>query len=243
MQMKRASRAYTRYELRTAAAFAVSYLALFLVSRHFLPSDSYLYPSTSIAIAAVYFGGGRLTPVVFFIALIAALFGHLSIALSLAISIAVALQAYAGAFALRWFGIDPLFRKSRDIFILLGSCALVALIGPSIVGITLVVQGTPFFFQEWEYAYVANVFCFFLMLPFLMRWLTKPRFKRTWPEIVETLVPFALIAGICVLFVFGVRGILGISLSYLLLAPFFGSLSDCDRGSSRSLFLLPPRSS
>lgn len=139
--------------------------------------------------------------------------------------IAVTLLAAAGAYALRARAIDPLFRRLSDIFFVLGTFTVIALITPSFASLALLLNEAwaqptlrdtlPF----WP-VYVSTLASLVVVTPFLLRWLAKPRFARRGWEIVEVVGLFAFLLGIeYFIFYTDVAAVAGISLTYFLLPP------------------------
>lgn len=215
-------RPYSRHEWQIAGTLFVSYLAVSTVAAHYVPAPAELYPAAAIALCALYFGGLRLFPVVYFAALISGVLAGIASPLLIVLPAAITLQAIAGASMLRKLNIDPLFRRYRDTLHLIVTVAAISFIGPTLTAFAVSARGMSYPFAGWGHAYIASLFCLLIITPFVLRWFTKPRFSRTTTEIVETAAVFAVLLGINVLFfVEGVQTVSGISVAYILLVPLF----------------------
>lgn len=213
-------RLYTNQEWRLAGILFVSYVVASLIATLYVPSTTQLHPIFAIGLCALFFGGIRLFPVVYIAALAAGALAGESTSLLLILPLAATLQAVAGAYALRSFHIDPLFRRYRDISHLFLTTLLVSGIEPTLAALTSILRSQPYSLADWGHDYIATAFCFLILTPFILRWFAKPQFSRNIAETFETLAVFAVLIGIsAALFVQGVQTIVGIPTVYLLLGP------------------------
>jgi signal transduction histidine kinase len=217
-------RRYTqsKHPWRMAAALLLSYLIVYELSLHYLPTSAALHPATALALCALFFGGMRLWPLVYVTALGASLLAGMP-ALSIILGpISVTLQAATGTYLLNKTRVDPLFRRYRDTFYLIAIASAISFISPAFEALSYVLHGTPYTIATWSISYVGAIFCFLIILPLALRWLTKPRFSRTPLEMAEISVVFVALIGIDYeLFIRGVQTFIGIPLVYLLLIPLF----------------------
>ncbi|OGG50731.1 hypothetical protein A2763_02295 [Candidatus Kaiserbacteria bacterium RIFCSPHIGHO2_01_FULL_54_36] len=197
-------------------------MAVYVGSVLLLPAAASLNPANMIALCALFFGGLRLWPVVLGAALIGGLLGQVpdqTLVVSPVIAVAF---ASAGSYLLRRVRLDPLFRHMRDAFATLAVLGFVSLLVPTVEAATSAVGGLPYTLGMWGYGYVATLSSSFIVVPLILRWSAKPRFRRTLLEAVETVGIFILLIGIdWMLFVDGTQTILGIYLMYLPLIPLF----------------------
>ena len=215
-------RPYSKREWLVAGALFVSYSLVSAVAAKYIPAEAGLYPASIIALCALYFGGLRLFPVVYLTALMSGVLAGSTAVLLIVLPIAVTLQAAAGAYALRAYHLDPLFRRYRDTVHLILTAAAISLIEPTLRASAAAIEGGTYLLASWGHAYTATLFCFLILTPFILRWFTKPRFSRTPVEAAETAGVFAVLTGInFMLFVNGTQTIAGISLVYFLLVPLF----------------------
>src|SRR3989344_3740549 len=215
-------RPYSKREWLVAGALFVSYSLVSAVAAKYIPAEAGLYPASIIALCALYFGGLRLFPVVYLTALMSGVLAGSTAVLLIVLPIAVTLQAAAGAYALRAYHLDPLFRRYRDTVHLILTAAAISLIEPTLRVSAAAIEGGTYSLASWGHAYTATLFCFLILTPFILRWFTKPRFSRTPVEAAETAGVFAVLTGInFMLFVNGTQTIAGISLVYFLLVPLF----------------------
>lgn len=215
-------RPYSKHEWRIAGTLFVSYLIASSVAANYIPASAELYPSFAIALSALFFGGLRLFPIVYFTALIAGILVGFTPSLLIIFPLAVTLQAIAGAYALRTFNFDPLFRRYRDTAYLMMTVAAISLIEPTLRALGAAIQGEFYSFADWGHTYIATAFCFLILTSFILRWFTKPRFNRTSVEVAEIAAVFSVLVGIdFTLFSNGMQTVFGISLIYILLVPLF----------------------
>lgn len=207
-------------------ALFFSYLVA-VYAAHLLTPQSYLVlPGCAIAITALFFAGIRLWPIVLATTLVATILAGSSPLTILIMPAAQTLQAVLGAYLLRKADVDPLFRRFRDIFFLLVIAVGIAVLVPTLESLTYILYAalthTVAAIPSWRYHYTASVFAIIILTPFLLRWLAKPRFNRTWIEILETMAVFLLlIVTDYLLFIEGITNVGSIPLVYFLLIPLF----------------------
>ncbi|HEY0010617.1 MAG TPA: ATP-binding protein [Candidatus Paceibacterota bacterium] len=208
---------YTRQEWQRMALLAIVLFAAHALTLLFLPAVSFIYPAAAIGLAGLFFSGARLWPGVFLGMLAAGVaVGH-ELPLVYLVPTALTLAAALGAHFLRKLGVDPIYRTYRDAFYTIGTVLVVSLILPTLLFLAPAHEA-----WRWSYAYVANVFVFLAMVPMLLRWCAKLRFRRPPAEAVETLLVFTVLIAInTAIFGFSIEAVYGVSLTYLLLIPFF----------------------
>jgi signal transduction histidine kinase len=131
------------------------------------------------------------------------------------------LEAIIGGYILIAWGVDPIFRKDTDAFKMIATLAGIALIGPILSGIDILLQHGAYSAHIWQEQYVASLFSYLLFTPFILRWCAKPFFSRTWREIIEITAVFTLLVMInTILFIQGTQYLFNIPVAYLLLIPF-----------------------
>ncbi len=196
------------------------------ISTLLFPSPAILFPASGIALGILFLEGISLWPIVYLASLTGSLLAGAPIAYVLFMPVAHALITVSGAFLLRKGKVDPLFRRSRDMFWLLGTILVVSTIVPTVGNLgslfNAFLQGTVAESITWGQWYTATVFSLIIGTPFVMRWFAKPRFARTWLEVVETVSVFSVLVLInYFLFFTESNNINGFSLVYLLLLPLF----------------------
>jgi signal transduction histidine kinase len=188
------------------------------------PAITFLGPG--FAFAGLFLEGLSLWPFVYF----ASLAGHIlhgsSFITMLIMPLAHVVQAALGAYLLRRYPLDPLFRKTGDMLFFLATAALVAFTVPvfsSMAGfLNNLIYGVNPFTSTFVSRYVAMLFSILLIAPFLIRWFAKPRFTRTGLHIFEILASFSFLILIgYFLFFSETPSVAGFSLVYFLLAPLF----------------------
>lgn len=211
----------TRQRVLAILFLFASFLAFALVPG-FLGSDRLaLFPAASVALTTLYFFGVGLWPFVFLASLTACLFMGAPLAACIFLPLGQTIQASLGAYLLKNAKIDPLFRRVRDAFWVLGVLFLVSFILPSFVFIARLADPS-YLGVSWMQSFVGLLFSLVVIVPFLLRWCAKPHFSRSWPEVVKLAIVFAILIGIDhLLFVRDVTAIGGIAMTYLLLIPLF----------------------
>jgi signal transduction histidine kinase/CheY-like chemotaxis protein len=215
-------RLYENYTWQVVGSLLLAYVVVYELTARFLPASATLHPANAFVLAALFFGGTRLFPFVYMAALIAAVLAGIPV-LTIAIGpIAVTLQAVMGAYLLNRAGVDPLFRRYRDMFYFMGIVFTISLISPAFQTLGNVLHDTSIPIVTWEHSYIATLFCFLVITPFLLRWLSKPHFARTPIELIETIAAFTVLIIVdYVIFISYVKMIFGIPLNYLILVPLF----------------------
>lgn len=211
---------YNKNEWRIALILFVSYALVYVSEATLLPASATLHPAVVPAICALFFGGLRLWPIVYLSALTALLPFNTSLFALIAIPISVTLQAVIGAHLLRAARVDPILRRFRDMLHLAITAILISAISPTTALVVSFVRDAPFSIEAWGRFYLASLFVFIILLPFALRWITKPRFARTTRESVEIVLSFGVLLGILATMVLFKTTTLGnIPLAYLLLMP------------------------
>ncbi len=207
---------------RLAAVLLGTYFVVYVLSSFFLPCiDSTPSGHFSRARRAI-FGGVWLWPAVYIIALLSAVLSGMPALALFFTPIVVTLQSIVGAYLLRKGEVDPLFRRHRDMFYLISVVLLISLLSPTLEAIGGRHHVNANQFQMWGQIYVGSIFCFLIITPFILRWFTKPRLKRTPLELLETVSIFAILLGLdYTIFIQGIGTLFGVPLIYVLLIPLF----------------------
>jgi hypothetical protein len=155
-----------------------------------------LYPAFAVALVTVFFWGFRLLPVVSAAAVVSA-YAIPTPPLALTIPLAAILQAARGAHLLKHWAVDPIFRHDRDVFYLLASLGAISFIFPTLEALRHFLFSAQYGFEALVQNYISTFFVLVVTTPFMLRWIAKPRFKRTRIEVVEIATifgPLVLIA-------------------------------------------------
>lgn len=181
-----------------------------------------LYIPSAVSLAALFFSGPRLWPLVLVAALFGGLMASYPMPLILAVACAEALQAGVGAHFLRRVRMDPLFRKFRDMFYVVLISFVFGIMVPTAYVVAGAYSGAPYASALWQYHYIAMVCANLLVAPFILRWFSKRRFNRNPKEVTETiLVLGAILVLTSSIFIFDIGSLGGIPLVYFLLIPLF----------------------
>lgn len=180
------------------------------------------YIPSAVAVAALFFAGPRLWPLVLIAALFGGLMADFPMPLILVAALAEALQAGVGAHFLRRVRVDPLFRKFRDMFYVVLISFVFGVMVPTAYVVAGAYSGAPYVSAVWRYEYIAMVCANLLLVPFILRWFSKRRFNRNPKEVTETiLVLGAILVLTSSIFIFDIGSLGGIPLLYFLLIPLF----------------------
>lgn len=213
---------YGAREWQIAASLCVSYVVVYYLADSVLPPGARFNPASAIALSVLYFAGLRLWPIVYISTCIAVLISGGSLFALIFLPIFEVFQALAGSWMLHKANIDPLFRRYRDTFYFLLTTAVISLITPTLSLVIRAYRGLPDLALTWWHAYIAMLFCFLILTPFLLRWFTKLRFSRTPLEIAEICAIFAMLLSLDVLiFIRGIQSVFGIPMVDFLLVPLF----------------------
>lgn len=201
--------------------FAVVTLANLQISNPVLT-----FPNAGIALGALFLAGVELWPFVYTASFLGLLLGGYPLPFLLIIPVAQALQAGLGAYLLQRGRLDPLFRRIRDMLLLVGVILFISLIVPVASTFAQYVYwattGMQFHLLAFHYRYTSMLFSLLIISPFLMRWFTKPHFNRTWLEIAEIIGVFILLSAFDIMVFLQHRPtFFGIGTVYLLLIPLF----------------------
>ncbi|HWB33780.1 MAG TPA: ATP-binding protein [Candidatus Paceibacterota bacterium] len=141
--------------------------------------------------------------------------------------IAHTLQALVGTYVLRKLSFDPLLRRLRDMFAMMGVAIFGSIIVPALGTAGIWVTRAwfdPSFpaavtFGSW---WTGVMMSLLILAPLIIRWGAEPLFKRSPRQIVELVLVFAALLSIdwALLWV-GISSINGVSLVYVMLLPFF----------------------
>ncbi|HWH07217.1 MAG TPA: MASE1 domain-containing protein, partial [Candidatus Paceibacterota bacterium] len=182
-----------------------------------------LFIPTAVAVCILFFNGIRLWPAIYVASLVSGVFiismplPHLFV-----LPVAEVFKVALGAYLLREAGIDPLFRKFRDMFFLIIVVFVISAITPTISALLSIFAGSPYSIDLWGRRYAAAVLTLLIFVPLLLRWLAKRRFSRTLLETAEIVVAFSLLAGLSVTyFILAVKVIAGLPIVYFILIPLF----------------------
>ncbi len=138
-----------------------------------------------VAIALAFFGGPGYAVLIFALSVGYGIWSGWSTAALLLVPLAQAVGVGVAAYALRKLGVDPLFRKRRDTLITIAILAAAAL---------LVSAARAYVFpMPWLVAYASIFMACVAITPFVMRWVGKPHFSRSWMEVFEFVAVFAIL--------------------------------------------------
>jgi signal transduction histidine kinase/CheY-like chemotaxis protein len=220
-------RDFTRRQRVAGVVLFFVYLIAAQISIYLFTSPAVIVPTAGLALAVLVLEGIELWPAIFAASLLSiALNGSPSIFMMM-LPIAQTLQAVAGAYILKKLDFDPLLRRLRDMFALIGVALSTSIIVP-LIGI----------FTTYLHSFIApqtitdgltlgswwtgHILSLLVIAPLIIRWLAEPRFKRNIFQIAEIIIVFAALIALDVLISWTSIGQFGgISLVYFLLVPLF----------------------
>ncbi|KND49576.1 MAG: two-component system, OmpR family, sensor histidine kinase VicK [Parcubacteria bacterium C7867-008] len=213
---------FTRREYLLGGIFLFIYVTITAAAAYLVPPTVPFIPAAGIAMALLFFLGERLWVFVFGAVLVASYATGVDGVFGIVSATIITLQSVVGAYLLRKAKVDPLFRRYRDVFSLIATVFLVALITPTLTAIWYLGVGTFYTLTQWGQAYGAMIFCLLIGVPLVLRWCAKRRFSRGPLEILETMTVFIILIALnYVLYVEGVTTVGGVPLSYFLSIPLF----------------------
>lgn len=202
-----------------------AYLGAAQLSIQLFTSPAVIVPTAGIALAGLVLEGITLWPALYAAAFLSLLLNGSSIPYLVALPFAQTLQAIVGAYLLQKVGFDPLIRRLRDMFALIGVALTTSLIVPSFgiivryfsTGSASSTSGLTI--GPW---WTGHILSLLIVAPLLIRWLAEPRFKRRIPQIIEISLVLAVLLAIDYLLGWTkITQVGGISLVYFLLVPLF----------------------
>ncbi|HEY4526833.1 MAG TPA: MASE1 domain-containing protein [Candidatus Paceibacterota bacterium] len=153
-----------------------------------------VWPPTGIALAALYFGGLRLTPAIALAAFATNIVTGAPILAAFGIALGNTLEILAGVYILRSpENFNPLFRRLRDTLHFLVVSGVAPLIAATIGVTSLVLTGVMSadqFLVAWIAWWLGDTLGILVLGAFLIRWIAKPFFRRApleWAKIAVTL--------------------------------------------------------
>ncbi len=202
-------------------------------------APAFIWPSTGVALAAAFLWGNRMISAIALAAFVAAASFGSSIAVVIASTLGNTLQAVVGAYMFRLFDFHPNISRLRDTLLLLAAAFFITMISPSISLAVREILGSPppNPAEVWRMVWAGGSWSVLVITPLLTCFWQDPRIK---PErMIEHTLAMCAVAGITYLTFWGVAGSIGgISLIYILLAPFFWvALRFSPRSTALALFI------
>jgi len=176
-----------------------TYLLAAQFSAIFFTFPAMIQPAAAIGLAILFLEGLALWPAIALAVLAAAIINGAS-PFSLALyPFAHALQAISGAYLLRRVNFDPMLTRLRDTFLFVAVALLISTVVPTLgIGIRFLTQ---YFLPEFSLAavtwgawWVGMFFSILIIAPLIMRWVIRPRFKRTAAELTEAIASIGIVA-------------------------------------------------
>lgn len=188
---------YTRRDVAHMAILYAMYVATALIGSSLFTAPAVVFPAAAIALAALVLGGIHLWPAIVAASLTGNFFSGAPFDTALFLSAAHGMHAAAGAYALRFLGFDPVFRRIRDMFAYMFVAFIAAAIVPSIGFLSLYLNGGlsnaigVTWFSWWVGIFLTDL----IFGSVLIRWFAKRDFTRTRKEVLEILSAFLVLIG------------------------------------------------
>ncbi len=216
----------SKRQWRSGVFLFVAYLAATRLSEAAFAAPGLIFPASGFALGGLFLEGFALWPFVFAASIVGYVLSGASPIYLIFLPLAHTLQAVIGAFLLRKFRLDPLFRRSKDMFAMIGVALVASVIVPSIGTVArhanYYLNNLPPSTVTWSSWYAATVFSLLVITPFIIRWFAKPRFSRSPIQWLEIVLPFGFLTALSYFLFFTPSiAVAGISLAYVLLIPLF----------------------
>ncbi len=217
---------YTRRQKIAAAILFGSYLLTALIGYKLFAAPAVIFPAAGVALAGLVLGGLSLWPMILFASIVQHLIIGTNIYMLVVLSIAHTLQAAVGAYILRKLGFDSVMRHVRDMIVFMAVALGVSMIVPTIgFGSWYLRQ----FFNPtgigfsvtWGSWWTGMLFSLLVVSPAFIRWLARPRFRRTTTQIIEISAIFIILfVSNYLIFFSDINRVGHISVAYIILIPF-----------------------
>ncbi|HYF13359.1 MAG TPA: ATP-binding protein, partial [Candidatus Paceibacterota bacterium] len=220
--------------LRERIAGGSLFLALLIANQAgitLFTAPAVIVPGAGIALAGLVLGGLKLWPFVYAANLIVLIVNGAPSLSMIVLPIAQTIQPVVGAYLLEKLEFDPLMRRLRDSFALMGVGFVVSAIVPS-CGLVLLALNQYLALPStqmltWGSWWTGHILSLLVVAPLVIRWGIEPNFYRQGVylrpgRIIEIAIVFAvLIAVLAVMGFTSYTQIGGISLTYIMLVPLF----------------------
>lgn len=219
-------RALSLRQLRVGTLIFVAYLAAMRLGSALFVAPAVIFPAAGIAAGALFLEGAYLWPFVYASSFVGYVLNGSSLVTLLIMPVAHTLAALVASLTLKALKVDPILRRSRDMF----SIIFVALTASTIV--PTIGQLSRFLNQElygmvpsivtWGSWWTGLVLSLLILTPFVLRWFAKPHFTRTFAQAMETVIVVGSIAFLAYLLYWTpFTSLNGVSLEYVLFLPLF----------------------
>lgn len=218
---------------------AVAYLSLAYIPPG--PSGaSLVWPVAAVGLAGLLFWGLNLWPTLLLSIFAVLLLRGYEPALAAGVATGNVVEATLAAYLLLRLKFHPLMSRLRDSLALI----LVAFVA-SFISALLIAGSAAFFYsgvfnsELWLRLWIGHTVSILSFGPFIIRWGYRPRFSKTWRELLVGLCIFGSIAVLTFLMTWTPHGsVAGISLIYILIFPLIAaSLRTGPRGITLALFI------
>ena len=234
------------YPARFATAMGL-YAVVLLASFYLIPAGgsgaSIVWPASALGLVILLYWGIDLWPAIatgLFVVLLARGVYPPLIATT---AVGNVTEAVAAAYLLKYyFDFSPMLSRLRDALGLALAAAAASAISASIitVGVFVFNQRPALNMALWTGLWIGHAVSLLSFGPFLIRWLYRPFFTKTYAEVLEGVTLFGIIFTLCfLLFWTPYSSVGGISLLYILIIPLiWAALRTGPRGTTLALFML-----
>ncbi len=202
-------------------------------------APAFIWPSTGVALAAAFLWGNRMISAIAFASFIAAASYGSTWPIVIASTLGNTLQPLAGAIMFRWLDFHPNIARLRDTLFLLLAAFFITAISPTISIVTRALLGDPVVdpVSFWRMVWAGGAWGVLVITPLITCFWQDPTIKRD--RMLEHTLALVSVAIVTYIIFWGTVGSVGgISLIYILLAPFFWvALRFSPRSTALALFI------
>lgn len=212
------------FGLLLIATYCTSYVgAYFYTSAATFPG--YIWPAAGITMAGLVLGGRKLWPAITIGSFLASLTVGTPALSAVFLALSYTLCAISGAWIIDRFRFNFLLSRLQDAIVLLVAALIPTTIVPTVAALNriLIRENATWaqFSDIWGALWVGQIVSVIVLTPFIIRWLTRYYFKRTFAEIVELAAAFSLLILVdLVLFWTPYTVYYGVPLAYFIFVPF-----------------------
>lgn len=179
----------------------VAYIAAAQLGRFLFTAPAVIQPAAGVALTGLVIGGLSLWPAILAAGLVSGLLGTLPLPVMITSVLAHLIHAIAGAYILKSFGFDPVFRRVRDTMLFIAVALFSSMIVPTIgiLGVeayNLLANANLPLRATWVSWWAGIMIGDLILGATLIRYFAKPHFTRKATEVAELIIAFAILGGL-----------------------------------------------
>lgn len=192
---------YSKRQWIAMAIIFVAYIAAAQLGRFLFTAPAVIQPAAGVALTGLVIGGLSLWPAILAAGLVSGLLGTAPLPVMLAGVLAHLMHAVVGAYILKSFGFDPVFRRVRDTMLFIAVALLGSMIVPTvgILGVetyNLLASADVPLRATWVTWWAGIMIGDLILGATLIRYFAKPHFTRKATEVAELILAFAVLGGL-----------------------------------------------